>query len=79
MRHPKDAGTLIPVTFGQPDGRAAEVLVNGQAAGRMERYQDTSFWTYDHNGTSLVGLHRDLRRQIQRHYRECQTAVPAAV
>ena len=67
----------IPVTFGRPDGQTTPVLVNGQPAGRMERYQASNFWTYDHEGTSLVGPHLELRRQIQRHYRRRTVAIPA--
>ena len=67
----------IPVAFGQSYGQTVEVRVNGQAAGRMERCQATSFWTYDHGGTSLVGPHLELRRQIQRHYRRRRVGFPA--
>lgn len=76
MLHPTEADTIIPVIFGRPNGQTTDVWVNGQAAGRMERYQNTNFWTYDHGGTSLVGTHMELRRQIRRHY---QTRTAAAV
>lgn len=77
MHHISDTDTAIPVTFGRPDGQTAQVWVNGRAAGLMERYQDTDYWTYDHGGTSLVGTHVELRRQIQRHYRQLRNAVLA--
>ena len=78
MHHISETDAAIPVTFGRPDGQTAQVWVNGQAAGLMERYQDTDFWTYDHDGTSLVGTHLELRRQIQRHYRRLRDTVLTA-
>lgn len=56
------------VTFGAPDERVTRVWVNGRPAGPMQRYQNTDYWTYDHNGTSLVGLRDELQQQLQRHY-----------
>lgn len=78
MHHTTDADTIIPVIFGRPDGQTAEVWVNGRLAGRMERYQETNYWTYDHGGTSLVGTHMELRRQIQRHYQSGAVAAATA-
>lgn len=57
-----------PVTFGPPGDRVAAVWVNGRPAGRIQRFQDTECWTYDHNGTSLVGPRDELQQQLRRHY-----------
>ena len=77
MIHPTDADTIVPVIFGRPNGQTAAVWVKGLSAGHMERYQNTNYWTYDHGGTSLVGTHMELRRQIRRHYQTCAAAAVA--
>ena len=55
MLHPTEADTIIPVIFGRPNGQTTDVWVNGQAAGRMERYRNTNFWTYDYGRHRRAG------------------------
>ena len=49
------------------NGDVAEVSLNGQPAGRIERFAGTSddVWTYDANGTSLVGPLNEVQKTIR--------------
>lgn len=65
----KSMGNKASISFGPTDGQTMGVTRDGEPAGRIRKFGrfECEAWTYDHDGTSLVGPLSEVKATLRRH------------